>query len=1125
VIKKSKTEKKKTSVNPSVATGISGIRDNYHRGTAADFLRAKIVPESQLSIVSAYFTIYAFDALKDHLSGIDHLDFLFGEPRFINTLDPERTEKKSFLIDPAGLRLANTLEQKRVARECADWIRAKVAIRSVRQTNLLHGKMYHIRHKGVEDALVGSSNFTVRGLGLGEAGNNIELNLEVDSNRDRRDLKAWFDELWQDQNLVADVTGEVLRYLEQLYQNHAPEFIYYKTLFHLFRSFIDTGKELDSSLQKTSLLETAVWKELFAFQRDGAKAAINKLRQYNGCILADSVGLGKTFEALAVIKYFELKNERALVLCPKKLADNWLLYRQNSTLNPFDKDRFRYDVLHHTDLSRESGDSNGIDLATLNWGNYDLVVIDESHNFRNNAVGSQGVDGKPVHRTRYERLIEEIIRSGIRTKVLLLSATPVNNELADLRNQFSFIAGGDVARDAAADAAFENLLGLPSVKITTRDAQARFTNWTKLPPAKRLKRDLINVLGGDFLKLLDALTIARSRRHVVNHYAEEMGRLGGFPLRMPPVSLHSEIDSRGEFPEYDAVADQLAHYKLWLFRPSDHLRKELPPEIRVAYERRIGGFTQEGRERILTGMMRVSLLKRLESSIDSFRISLKNAIRKIDDLEFRMARFERFQAENPDLDYDALTAEELDDPELAEALQVGCRAEFKMAHLDLAGWRAHLAEDRGQINALLSLANPIQPPRDAKLAKLKDRIAEKVRHPNVDKDGVPNRKILVFTAYSDTARYLYDQLHAWARKELGIHVSKVVGSGENDSTYTRSRDFGEILLDFSPRSKHRADLRPKSNGDGEEVDLLIASDCISEGQNLQDCDTVVNYDIHWNPVRIIQRFGRIDRIGSKAQAVHLVNFWPTANLDRYINLKLRVEARMALVDLTATQTDNPLDEQQLEDLVTADLRLRDRQLERLRKEVLNLEDFEDAVTLADFSLEDFRMDLLRYLETNRDKLEQAPLGLYTVVPPAPVVPLCQPGVIFCLRHKGQPEAGQNEKINPLTPYYLVYVLADGQVRLAFTQAKTILSLFRELALGKNEPYHQLCQLFDEETGHGKSMEPYSRLLTASVESLVATFRRRVAAGLQSGRDFVIPDKSAQAKESADFELITWLVIK
>ena len=1100
----------------------SGLRDNHNRGTVGDFLRKQLKPGADLDLVTAYFTVFAYDKLRTELENLGRIRLLFGEAAFIKNVDPEKANGAAYVLRDDGLALANGLNQRHLAQACAAWMKDKVDVRSVTSTGFLHGKMSHIRRGEVSTAILGSSNFTTRGLGLAVTNNNVELNLIVSDDRDRDDLAAWFEELWNDTSRVEDVKQRVLEYLLQVYQDQSPEFIYFKTLFHLFEKFIEGGEELDQALKRTSLLETGVWKALFDFQKDGAKAAVNKLREYNGCILADSVGLGKTFEALAVIKYFELKNERVLVLCPKKLADNWLLYRQNSTLNPFEKDRFRYDVLHHTDLSREGGSSNGIDLASLNWGNYDLVVIDESHNFRNNAVGPLGEDGQPVRRTRYERLIQDIIGKGIRTKVLLLSATPVNNELADLRNQISFIAGGDVARDDKADAAFEPLLGLKSVKITSRDAQARFTTWARLPAAKRDKKDLIHVLGGDFLKMLDALTIARSRRHVTNHYQSEMKRLGGFPQRIPPISIYPDIDTASKFPSYDDVAHQISQYKLWLFRPSDHLVKNLPDAIREGYERRIGGFTQQGRERILTGMMRVSLLKRLESSIDSFRISLRNTLGKIDNLEQRMARFEKFRAENPDLDYDALSPDELDDPEVADALQVGRRVTFKTAHLDLDKWRSHLSEDRKQLHALLALAEPIKPIRDAKLAELKSRIAAKVKKPSLDKDGKPNRKVLVFTAYADTARYLYDQLHKWARKELGIHVSLVVGSGENDSTYTRSRDFTDILLDFSPRSKHRAERRQTE--DKAEVDLLIASDCISEGQNLQDCDTVVNYDIHWNPVRIIQRFGRIDRIGSKATAVHLINFWPTKHLDQYINLKIRVEARMALVDVTATQTDNPLDEQQIEDLVTADLRLRDRQLERLKKEVLNLEDFDDTVTLSDFSLDDFRLDLLRYLEANRDKLEKAPLGLYAVVPPEEAIPLAQPGALFCLRHKGKTEAGQNEKVNPLAPHYLVYIHADGQVRLTFTQAKTILNLFRELALGKKQPYVELCRLFDRQTEQGEAMQAYSRLLSTSVESITSTFQKKLADGLQGGRQFVLPTEDEQVLPDSEFELLTWLVI-
>ena len=1108
-------------MNPEVRTP-SGIRDNHQRGTVGNFLRHHLRPGADLDLVTAYFTVYAHDRLKSELASLGRVRLLFGEAAFIQTLDPGRKDGAAYVLTDDGLSLPAGLSQRHVARACADWIRERVEVRSVTRTGFLHGKMSHVRRGELSAAIVGSSNFTTRGLGLAEANNNVELNLVVSDDRDRMDLATWFEELWNDPARVEDVKARVLEYLSQVYRDQPPEFIYFKTLFHLFKPFLESGTDLDAALQRTTLLEAAIWKALFSFQKDGAKAAINKLREHGGCILADSVGLGKTFEALAVIKYFELKNERVLVLCPRKLADNWLIYRQNSALNPFEKDRFRYDVLHHTDLSRESGLSNGIDLASLNWSNYDLVVIDESHNFRNNTVGPKGDDGQPVRRTRYERLIEDIIGKGIRSKVLLLSATPVNNELADLRNQISFIAGGDVARDARVDAAFATTLGVRSLKATTRDAQVRFTAWAKRPPNERDKKDLIHVLGGDFLKLLDALTIARSRRHIATHYQAEMKRLGGFPKRLPPASIHSEIDSAGAFPSYDDVAAKLDQYKLWLFRPSEHLRQDLPRDTRDAYERRIGGFTQQGRERILTGMMRVSLLKRLESSIDSFRISLRRMLGKIEHLEARMARFEKFQQENPNLDHDTLGPEELDDPELAEALEVGRRTTFKMAHLDLDLWRVHLADDRLQLSALLLLAEPIHPSRDAKLAELKARIASKARNPTRDKDGQPNRKVLVFTAYADTARYLYDQLHPWARQELGLHASLVVGSGENASTYTASTSFTDVLLDFSPRSKRRAELRAKP--DSAEVDLLIASDCISEGQNLQDCDTVINYDIHWNPVRIVQRFGRIDRIGSKAVSVHLVNFWPTAHLDRYINLKLRVEARMALVDLAATQTDNPLDEQQIEDLVTADLRLRDRQLVRLKDEVLDLEDLDDAVTLADFSLDDFRLDLLRYLEANRARLEQAPSGLYAVVPSVASIPIAQPGAIFCLRHKGGESAAKNEKVNPLNPHYLVYVHADGQVRMTFTQAKSVLNLFRELALGKTEPYAELCRLLDRQTEQGNNLRAYDDQLRSAVTSITATFQQKLAAGLQSGRQFILPTLEEQVAADSEFELLTWLVI-
>lgn len=1128
-------------ITPSPAQGsqgqayASGIRDNHSRGSVADFLRQNLRPGAELDLVTAYFTIFAYDKLKGHLDDLGRIRLLFGEAAFIKNVDLEHKDGAAYVLRDDGLALATGLSQRHMAQACADWIRDKVEVRSVIRSGFLHGKMSHIRRGEVSAAIVGSSNFTTRGLGLGANNNNVELNLIVDGNRDRADLRQWFDELWNDSSRVADVKQAVLDYLLQVYRDQSPEFIYFKTLFELFRRFIEEGRDIDDSLRRIRLPETAIWKSLFAFQRDGAKSAINKLKTHGGCILADSVGLGKTYEALAVIKYFELRNEKVLVLCPSKLRGNWDLYpayvahRQN----PFAADRFGYTVLAHTDLSRESGPSGSVsDLANFNWGAFDLVVIDESHNFRNNALGRPREDGS-LRRTRYERLMQDIIQSGVRTKVLLLSATPVNNELTDLRNQLSFIAGGDVARDTpaglAADSFFQNSLEVASLRATTREAQKRFNEWAKKPPAQRQKKDLIHVLGGDFIKLLDALTIARSRAHVSRYYAAEMGRLGGFPLRLPPVSVHPEIDSAKQFPTYDEIAAKLGDYKLWVFRPAEHLSEDLPKDVAEGYTRRIGGFTQQGRERILTQMMRITLLKRLESSIDSFRHSLQNTLDKIDRLEARFDRFEQHRDENPDLDLASLdpAAFEDEDPELAEALQVGRRVTFKMAHLDLDKWRAHLSEDRLQLSALLALAKPVTPSRDAKLAELKRIITEKVKSAPPDKDGRPNKKVLVFTAFADTATYLYEQLHGWAHRTLHIHSSLVVGSGANRSTLTPSTDYTEILTDFAPRSKRRATFVGVPDS-AAQVDLLVASDCISEGQNLQDCDTVINYDIHWNPVRIIQRFGRVDRIGSRAHEVRLINFWPTAHLDRYINLKHRVEARMALVDLTATQTDNPLDEKQLEELVTTDLRLRDRQLERMQKEVLDLEDLEDSVTLADFSLDDFRADLLRFLEKNREQLEAAPLGLYAVVPAAPDIPLAQPGVLFCLRQKSSDVGrlpSETEKLNPLAPHYLVYVRHDGEVRLAYTQVKTILSLFRELALGKTEPYVELCRLFDRTTENGASMGRYSQLVESAVVSITHTFQQRLVSGVQSRRDFIIPESTAQPEaDSAAFDLVTWLVI-
>ncbi len=1093
-------------------TNSHGIRDNYGCGKVSDFLVEKITDGSTLSVVSAYFTIYAYEALADRLDSINSLRFLFGEPSFIATIDPEKTDKKSFKIEDEGLELTNRLQQKDVARRCTEWIRDKVEIRSIRQANLLHGKLYHIHDGHREHAILGSSNFTRRGLGLSSTPN-IELNMIIDSDRDRADLKAWFDNIWADENLVADVKDEVLRYLAQLYVDHAPEFIYFKTLYHVFERFLSDQADDARLFDQTAIIDTDIWKALFDFQKDGAKGAIHKINAHNGCILADSVGLGKTYSALAVIKYYELRNNRVLVLCPKKLRDNWTVYlaQNNSELNPFLKDRFAYTVLSHTDLSRERGKVDGVDLATLNWGNFDLIVIDESHNFRNNTKGRRDEDGNIIRKSRYERLMEDIIQKGVKTKVMLLSATPVNNDLKDLRNQIYFVTVGS-------DTAFSKSFGIHSIKDTLTTAQKTFMEWAKRAGEKDA-RDLMERLPAGFFTLLDELTIARSRKHIQKYYRSSLAQIGQFPKRKKPESVFSVIDLKGCFPTYDRLNDEISNYQLSLFNPSKHVL----PQFKAHYEeKKTLNFSQADREHYLIGMMKVNFLKRLESSVRSFAITMERTVNKIEDLESRLRLFLEHQAQaEEDIQPDFFSDPEEEDEDLVEAFQVGGKLKFQMEHLDVGAWLKDLTTDKQQLSRLANDAKAVTADRDAKLADLKKIIEQKIKHPSTNIRGEEIRKIIVFTAFADTAAYLYEEMEDWARKRLNVHIALVSGGAKPNRTTFGHADYTQILTNFSPRAKQRAKM--KSMPQDDEIDILIATDCISEGQNLQDCDLLVNYDIHWNPVRIIQRFGRIDRIGSLNSAIQLINFWPTPDLNKYLNLKNRVEARMALVDIAATAEDNILQADDLKVLITEDLRYRDKQLLRLKEEVLDLEDFNESVALNEFTLDDFRMELATYIEANRKKLEEAPFGLYAVVPPHAEYQTIKPGAIYCLKQRN--DAPGNEAVNPLQPYFLVYIRDDGEVRYNFTSPKQILEIFRAVSQGKTEPYADLCEIFDAETKSGEDMSQYSNLLERAVAAIAAQFGKKSVGNLFAGRGGKLTDASKQVKHASDFDLITWLVIK
>ena len=1067
------------------------IIDN-RAATLADRLRERLRPDDSFSLVSAYFSIYGFQTLADELESLESVRFLYGDPASVDDPDPGARDPKSFSLTEQGLQPRHALSQKALARRCADWVkRDSVRIRSVARSNFLHGKMYLTESpSGDRSGVVGSSNFTRGGLGGGSRPN-LEINLAVSDADALSELAGWFDDLWNDEGLTADVKQDVLNALNRIGADYAPEFIYYKTLYELFRDEIERRQRDDGRIEDTHLYESEIWKALYEFQKDGAKSVISRLRRHNGCILADSVGLGKTYTALAVIKHYEANNARVLVLCPRKLRENWALYQAHAMRrdNPFVKDRFGYTLLSHTDLSRETGMVGDIDLANFNWGGFDLVVIDESHNFRN--MGG----------ARYQRLLDEIIKQGASTKVLMLSATPVNTSLTDLRNQIYLITEGR-------EDDFRQSLGVSNIGGLLATAQRSFRDWetAATPGGRRDKTKLLETLGPGFMRLLEGLSISRSRRQIERFYQQEMERIGQFPNHAEPVNIHPPTDLSGSL-SYQALADRIGEFALSIYRPTDYLSDE-SRRRELDEEREARNFNQSDRERFLIGMMRVNFLKRLESSAHSLTLTLDRTIAKIDDL---LAKIERYEAnELSAVESDASDALPDDDEDDEEFYVNRGRNPYRLSELDLPAWKADLIQDAKTLKGARDEVAAITPERDGKLKEIARAIRDRADNPTTDRDGKLNRKTLVFTTFKDTALYLYNNLRGLAA-ELNLNIAMV--SGDETRAGFGDNDFNSILSNFAPVARNR----PKDMKG--EIDLLIATDCISEGQNLQDCDTVLNYDIHWNPVRVIQRFGRIDRIGSRSRSVRMINYWPTPDMETYLRLQNRVLARMALADISATGDDDPF----TEDKAQGELKFRDEQLLRLREEILDLDDLSDGVVMSDFTLDYFFTQLLRYLEKNREELEAAPNGAYAV---APTGGGSHPGVIFFLRQRNAASDPGQTVASPVHPYYIVYIHDSGDIRYGCANARQTLEVFESAAVGNDKPITALCDRFDAETGHGGDMTLYDLLLDSVIDHVRRAHSRTQMAGLRpgAGRDFKLTPASQSPRDANDFDLVTWLVM-
>ena len=1053
-------------------------------------------------MAAASFSIYAYEALKDELENVDELRFIFTSPTFIK--DKAKKEKREFFIPKLNrernlygsdfeVKLRNKLEQKAIAKECADWIRRKVRFKSNASQEAMGGFLHIQNDKSC--SYVPFNEFTTTELGC-ERGNAIYSMVNVMPSPFAEEYLKIFNEQWQNSDKFKDVTAQVLEYVETVYNENAPEFIYFITLYNIFNEFLDDINEDVLPNEATGFKNSVIWNKLYNFQKDAALAIINKLEKYNGCILADSVGLGKTFTALSVIKYYENRNKSVLVLCPKKLYDNWSTFKTNYKNNPLVADRLRYDILFHSDLSRERGMSAGIDLERINWGNYDLIVIDESHNFRNGGnVDDEDMDDdiekdEPRKENRYQKLMKKVIRAGVKTKVLMLSATPVNNRFNGLKDQLQLAYEGHAEQ-------IDDALNIGrSIDDIFRTAQLAYNKWAKLQPEHRTTERLLEELSFDFFELLDAVTIARSRSHIVKYY--DTKDIGKFPTRLAPVSRRPKLTDLNESITFSDIAEQLNELNLSIYTPSLYIFDSVKDDYEINMEG--SGLSIDGREKGLRKLMATNLLKRLESSVNSFRLTLG---RITDYIEQTLSVI----AKKNDGAIDVTTfTDDLDSTDSENDPFVGKKSKINLRDIDVVRWSNDLRHDLEVLKLLLLMLKDITPEHDCKLQMLVSDLKQKFQHPI--NEG--NKKVLIFTAFADTADYIYEQLADRIKKECGLNVGLITGSTDGRCTIPKfPMSFNNVLTFFSPVSKDRAVLFPKAT---EDIDVLIATDCISEGQNLQDCDYLINYDIHWNPVRIIQRFGRIDRIGSKNDVIQRVNYWPDIELDKYIELKGRVESRMKATVLTSTGDDNLLSANE-----KGDLEYRKNQLKKLQEEVVDIEDMDTGINIMDLGLNEFRLDLLSYIKENPD-VEHAPFGMNAVVG---ATDLAKPGVIYILKNRN---AGVNiDKMNLLHPFYMVYIADDGTVICDHLQPKKLLDVMRHVCKGQDKPDKELCAIINKETCDGRKMQHYSDLLANAIDSIITVKEESDIESL-----FSVGETTAllsDVKGLDDFELITFLIIR
>lgn len=1038
--------------------------------------------DAVINIVNDKLTISVFALLEKNLQNVKEINFVIRDVKF---LPHQSSIAHEFEINPTDILFnsyditeKNKLQHFSKARSMHDFIEKHVNIRKVNAGIRIGGNILIID----DDFMIqGSSSLEVSQKRSRDSFSNINFDSILTGSGDKEQILGalnTFKQIWFSEKVSVDYKEELLSSLQYVYKEHSPEFLYYFTLNELFGNQLDTGVERFER-DSVRFKKTQIWNALYDFQKDCVVSAIRKLNTYGGCIIADSVGLGKTFEALAIIKYFEIGMNRVLVLTPAKLYDNWNSFRGDYK-DSFLQEQFNYRIMFHTDLSRYSGMSrSGQDLKKFDWGLYDLVVIDESHNFRNR--NDRYDENDQLVMTRYARLMQDVIKHGNNnTKVLMLSATPVNNSLVDLKNQISIIT-----RDT--DAAFEEE-GITSVENLLRRTSASINTWEKQKGHR--KEQLLDSLPSDFYRLLELMTISRSRKHITSYYGNK--GVGKFPEKNKPITMTSDIDTKGELLNFKETNELLEALLLSVYTPTKYIRENCKKKYIEKYSlkgKHGGDMSFDVQSRGMIVLHRFNLFKRLESSVFSFEETLRRLLERIERTEQLLLKGAG-EVDQEDADFDD-TGD--------EGVYIEGKYQIDVRDLRIDDYLEDLASDKFIIAEIHKNARKIlDEERDKKIIELKELICKKI---NETPYNAGNRKILVFSAFADTVEYLYNNL-ADEMKNYGVYTASVTGKGVKTNNHNIDADFNSVLCAFSPMSKMKKEVPAE-----EQIDLLIGTDCISEGQNLQDCDTVINFDIQWNPVSLIQRFGRVDRIGSKNTHIQMVNFFPNMELNEYLGLEARVKGKMTTLNLVSTGDEDVLTPEM------NDFNFRRKQLERLREEVIDIEDANDSISLTDLNMNEYLNELSEFIQ-NVPEIKKVPRGVYSVTDAE------DKGVLFCFKHRNEMEKPKSD--SSLYPYYLIYMSNDGEVLYGNGQAREVVKQFRKLCYGKNEPFMELFGKFFERTKNITDMSFYSGLLNKAIKSIKGEEESKAVQMMFDFGGF----NNAFAEETADdFELISFLVVE